>query len=283
MTPTTPALMLEAALAAHDAGLCVIRGRTDGSKRPLGAWKEFQAQRPSRQDVIDAFADNHPALMVVCGVVSGGLEMLELEGRAVADGLDDRIDARARELGVIDILERVVLGYCERTPSNGLHLLYRCDAIDGNLKLARRPASAAELAENPDDQIKTLIETRGEGGVVMVAPSHGPTHGTGQPWQMTDGGFDRIATITVEERQALLALMAEFDESGEQPAAIVEPVEPKPVTRWNGGAVGASWFDSVVEHLEHEMTMRSRLERYGWTVQLVSRGELTVATVRFAP
>jgi hypothetical protein len=266
MTPTTPALMLEAALAAHDAGLCVIRGRTDGSKRPLGAWKEFQAQRPDRDDVIEAFADNHPALMVVCGVVSGGLEMLELEGRAVADGLDDRIDARARELGVIDILERVVLGYCERTPSNGLHLLYRCDAIDGNLKLARRPASAAELAENPDDQIKTLIETRGEGGVVMVAPSHGPTHGTGQPWEITDGGFDRIATITIEERQALLALMAEFDESGEQPAAIVEPVAPKPVTRWNGGAVGPSWFDSVVEHLEHEMTMRSRLERYGWTV-----------------
>lgn len=275
MTTMTPSLMLEAALAAHDAGLCVIRGRTDGTKRPLGAWKEFQAQRPDRDDVIEAFADNHPALMVVCGAVSGGLEMLELEGRAVADGLADRIDARAHELGIADLLERVMLGYCERTPSNGLHLLYRCSVVDGNLKLARRPATAAELVENPDDPIKTLIETRGEGGVVMVAPSHGTTHGTGRAWELTDGGFDSIATITPEERDALHRLMAEFDESGEQPAAVVAPVAPKPVTRWTGASVGGSWIDAVVDHLEHEMTMLQRLDRYGWTsVGADQRGEL---------
>lgn len=275
MTTMTPPVMLQAALAAHDAGLCVIRGRTDGTKRPLGAWKEFQAQRPERDDVVKAFADNHPALMVVCGAVSGGLEMLELEGRAVADGLAERIDSRARELGIMNLLERIVLGYCERTPSGGLHLLYRCSALDGNLKLARRPATAEELAENPDDPIKTLIETRGEGGVVMVAPSHGPTHGSGAAWELTDGGFDRIADITPEERDALHRLMAEFDESGEQPAAVVEPSAPKPVRRWTGGTVQASWMDTVADHLEHEMTMRQRLELYGWTcVGTDQRGEL---------
>lgn len=274
MTTMTP-LMLEAALSAHDAGLCVIRGRTDGTKRPLGAWKEFQAQRPERHEVEQAFADNHPALMVVCGAVSGNLEMLELEGRAVVDGLDVRIDARARELGIIDVLERIVLGYCERTPSNGLHLLYRCEEIDGNLKLARRPATADELAENPGDPIKTLIETRGEGGVVMVAPSHGPAHGTGNAWELTDGGFAQIATITPGERDRLLRMLAEFDQCPEQPAAVVQPVSAKPMRRWIGGLVGQSWMDCVVAHLQAEMSMRGRLEQYGWTVVGADqRGEL---------
>jgi len=265
MTTMTP-LMLEAALAAHDAGLCVIRGRTDGTKRPLGAWKEFQAQRPERQDVIDSFRDNHPALMIVCGAVSGNVEMLELEGRAVADGLADRIDERARQLGIETVLERILLGYCERTPSGGLHLLYRCNAIDGNIKLARRPATPEELATNPDDPIKTLIETRGEGGVVMVAPSHGTTHATGIPWELTDGGFDKIATITPEEREAIHRLMAEFDEAGEQPAITIIPTAPRPIATWTSGSVGSSWMDAVVAHLEGEMSMRHRLEQYGWTV-----------------
>jgi len=264
MTTMTP-IMLEAALAAHDAGLCVIRGRTDGTKRPLGAWKEFQAQRPERQDVIDSFRDNHPALMIVCGAVSGNVEMLELEGRAVADGLADRIDERAREHGIDHVLERIVLGYCERTPSGGLHLLYRCETIDGNIKLARRPATPQELATNPDDPIKTLIETRGEGGVVMVAPSHGTTHTTGIPWELTDGGFDKIATITPEEREAIHRLMAEFDEAGEQPATTITPTTPRPVSTWTGNNIGNSWMDAVTAHLETEMSMRQRLEQYGWT------------------
>lgn len=274
MTTMTP-LMLEAALAAHDAGLCVIRGHTDGSKRPLGAWKEFQSQRPEREDVVHAFADNHPALMIVCGAVSGDLEMLELEGRAVTDGLADRIDARAHQTGVVDVLERVVLGYCERTPSGGIHLLYRCSTIDGNIKLARRPATAEELAENPSDPVKTLIETRGEGGVVMVAPSHGPTHGTGRAWDLIGGGFNTIATITPEEREALHRLMAEFDQAGDQPASTVAPVAARAVAPWAGGSVGGSWIDAVVAHLSSEMPMRQRLEGYGWTsVGADQRGEL---------
>ena len=259
--------VLDAALAAHDAGLCVIRGKADGSKAPLGSWKRYQTERPTREQVHAWFAHGHPALMVVAGAVSGNLEMLELEARAIDEGLGELIDRRAAELGLFELLERIIAGYCERTGSGGLHLFYRCDTIAGNTKLATRPATAEELAAKPGEPIKVLIETRGEGGAVMVAPSHGPTHDSGEPYVLESGGFDTIATISPDERAALWALMAEFHVATPlvNDAVKAPPREKQEHTRWNGGAVGESWFDTVVHHIESEMTMRERLEDYGWS------------------
>jgi hypothetical protein len=197
--------VLEAALAAHDAGLCVIRAAHDGTKRPVGRWKERQATRPTREQVAHEFAD-WTGLFIVCGEVSGQLEMLELEGRAVAAGIADEFDRRANDAGLGPLVERIMLGYCEQTPGGGLHLAYRSEAVEGNLKLAR------------DKHGEVLIETRGEGGGFIAAPSNGTTHPTGGAWKLTDGGFATITTITPEERSRLLELCRSFDQMDERPA-----------------------------------------------------------------
>jgi len=85
--------MLTAALAWHDAGCSVVRVATDGTKAPLGVWKTYQSERADRDTVAGWFAAGHPGIGVVCGPVSGHLEMLELEGRAVADGLVEQLAA----------------------------------------------------------------------------------------------------------------------------------------------------------------------------------------------
>lgn len=202
--------VLDAALGAHDAGLCVLRVHSDGTKRPVGSWTAYQQTRPDRSTVESWFGSGHPGVGLVCGAVSGGLEMLEFEGRAVAEGvLTGFLEGLEGEL--VDVVGRIVDGHSETTPSGGLHLLYRCDTVDGNTKLARRPATDDELADDPADRVKVLIETRGEGGFTVVAPSHGPTHPTGQPWELVSGGFHSIATITADERAALFAYAREFD------------------------------------------------------------------------
>ena len=209
--------MLAAALAFHDGGFCVVPARPDGTKAPAGKWQQYQQSRPSR-DVVAGWLHNgtYDGFGVICGTVSGNLEMLELEGRAVAEGLLTRLFDLATNSGLGDLWRRVTNGYTERTPSGGIHVLYRVDGpAKPNTKLARRPATTDELADAPKEKIKVLAETRGEGGFVVVAPSGGRTHPTGQPWTMRAGGPATIATVTADERDSLHALAAALDQMPE--------------------------------------------------------------------
>src|SRR4051794_16183295 len=115
--------MLTAALAAYDAGLCVVPTLVDGTKAPAGKWKQWQTERPPRGQVERWYANGHPGLGVLCGKVSGGLEMLELEGRAVDDGMWDTFLARCDQAGLSELIDRIIDGYGEKTPSSGVHLL----------------------------------------------------------------------------------------------------------------------------------------------------------------
>lgn len=247
--------MLAAALAAYDAGLCVIPARTDGSKRPLGDWAQWQERRPSRQQVTDWFKDGHPAMGAVCGAVSGDLEMFELEGRFMARFGSVEFMERAQQFGVELTLKRMLTGLVVVSPSDGRHFICRVDgAVDGNTKLAR------------DANSDTLIETRGEGGFVMLPPSHGTTHPSGRPWMARVGGdFATIVTITADERERLHALARSYDETpAPKPVQPVTGARRATHTRYSGAA-GDSWFDMVVAHLSATWTMQALLEHYGWT------------------
>jgi hypothetical protein len=212
----------DAAVAAAMSGFAVWPPKADGSKRPATAkipadcghpacvearaagrevgWVHRQHARLSVEGVRHIWSQRRPGVGLICGQVSGGLEMLEFEGRAVADGTMDGFLSTAKAAGLGDLCERIAAGYSERTPSGGVHWLYRCDQVSGNLKLARRPATDEELTENRADKIKVLIETRGEGGFVIVAPSNGKTHPTGGSWELISGGFPSVATITRRAR-----------------------------------------------------------------------------------
>ena len=204
--------ILDAALSAHRVGLCVYPPAEDGTKRPMGEWKAYQKKRPGEADVRSWYG-SRTGLGLVCGAVSGNLECLEFEGRAMRAGLGDEFTDRGNDVGLGELLERISTGYLEETPSGGLHALYRVDGkIGGNTALARRPATRAELSADPNAKIKPLIETRAEGGYIVTAPSNGRVHPTGGAYELLTGGFDSIATITAEEREALFELARSFDQ-----------------------------------------------------------------------
>ncbi|WP_237773037.1 bifunctional DNA primase/polymerase, partial [Streptomyces luteocolor] len=212
MSPDTR--VLEAALAWHQAGASVVRAAIDGTKRPDGAWKQHQKKRPAEDAVTAMFTGSHPGLGIILGAVSGGLEMLEFEGRAVTEKLHEEFDEIAAASGLAEVWQRIKDGYCEQTPSGGYHLIYRVTGgpVLSNTKLARRPATTAELDTRPAEKIKVLVETRGEGGFVVTAPSHGPVHPSGQPWQLLAGGPKSVAKITAAERDALFQIARMLDQ-----------------------------------------------------------------------
>ncbi|MFD1364704.1 phage/plasmid primase, P4 family [Actinoplanes sichuanensis] len=220
-----------AALAWHDAGCAVIPIRADGSKAPLVPWRRYQNERASREEVQAWFAGSPPGMAVLCGAASGNLEMLELEGRAVTEGLARQLVMLVEAAGLSELWQRIAVdGYTERTPSGGVHLLYRVDGgpVGRNLKLTRRAATEGELAVDPADKIKTLAETRGEGGYTIVAPSHGTVHESRRPWvAIGDSAPGRIPTLTTAERDALLAVVRSLDAM--PPPAPVPSPRPKPL------------------------------------------------------
>jgi len=222
--------LLDVALDALAHGFAVIPAAEDGTKRPAGRWQEYQQRLPTEDEVRAWYGADRHGLGVVCGAVSGNLEMLEFEGRAVDANIHGEFEELANQVGLGELVERVFYGYAEVTPSGGIHLLYRVDGpVAGNTKLARRPATDIELARNADERIKVLIETRGEGGFVIVAPSHGPVHPEAGEWRLIEGGWDTVATVSPQERDELHRLARILDRTPAPPTPTAAPVGHVPM------------------------------------------------------
>jgi Protein of unknown function (DUF3631)/Bifunctional DNA primase/polymerase, N-terminal len=232
-----------APLAFRDAGYCAIPAAVTGTKQPWPdgpAWERYKSELPDRSQVSAWFSNGrYDGFGLVCGAVSGGLEMLELEGRAVAAGIHVAYRDALADHGLAEVWQRVVTGYTETTPSGGLHILYRVDGKSrGNTRLAVTAAG------------EPLIETRGEGGFTIVAPSAGRTHPTGKPWRLSRGGPATIATITSEERDALHAIASLLTQ-----AVPRQPVIPPAASDGHAGdrpgddySARASWQDILAPH-----------------------------------
>ena len=149
----------------------------------------------------------------VCGGASGGLELFEFD----ADFYDE-FKATAAAVGLGELVKRIEAGYVERSPGGGWHLLYRCPELRGSAKLAQQPGPP-DAKGRPT--VEVLIETRGEGGYVVVAPTFGKVHPSGKSYKLLKGGAATIADITDAEREALWSLARTFDR---MPA----PAEPAP-------------------------------------------------------
>ena len=107
--------------------------------------------------------------------------------------------------------DRITGGYLERTPGGGYHVLFRSPHPSGATKLAQRPKRPDEK-QHERDHWQVLIETKGEGGYVVAAPSNGTVHPSGGCYDLTRGGVGSIATITAEERDSLLAMARMLDQ-----------------------------------------------------------------------
>lgn len=235
---------LATALRAMRAGISVLPPRQDGSKRPVSAWKHYQAERADENTIRDWYANGRTGVGVVPGAVSGGLELFEFDEPHLAKTFMEA----AERTGMDGLVWRIARGYCELTPSGGVHWFYRCSEVGNNTKLARRPEPTEE---NPHG-VKVLIETRGEGGFAIVAPSNGRVHPSGGAYECISGNWDSVATITPDERRALFDLARTFD---------AMPV-PAPVER----------FDSTVrlgerpgDRFAAETHWPEILEPHGWT------------------
>jgi hypothetical protein len=247
--------ILQAAIDFHNAGISVIPAKDDGTKAPIGNWAKYQVERATLEQLADWFGSGHAGIGIVTGAVSGNLEMLEMEGRAVNSGLLDEARELAHNSGLGDLWDIITNGYVEFTPSGGLHWLYRIAdfPVPGNTKLARRPGA--------NDTVEVLAETRGEGGFVVTAPSSGSTHPSGQPWVLLKGSAGLIPMLSMEERNAIHQIFKALDSMPvkEQMAHVLQPK-----TTATGEKPG--------DDFNAKATWKEILEPIGWKIVFINNG-----------
>lgn len=194
----------EAAREWASAGFSVVPVQANGSKCPVGKWKVRQTRAATPEMIARWYANGSSALGL--GLVMGfnDAECLEFENPDVWVAYQEV----AHATGLGDVLDRVTAGYSECSPGGGVHLIYRCKAVEGNTTLADDPA-------NPVKPV--LVETRGRGGFVVVAPSNGKVHPSGKPYELLAGGPQTVAEITADERADLFRLAKTLDRRPPKP------------------------------------------------------------------
>ena len=188
MAKPTASVLADTARNLLASGLCVLPA-WPREKRPTIAWKQYQKRLPTASEIDAWFSNGHGGLCVLTGEVSGNLEMIDFDfgGEAFESWCElvQKVDAT--------LFDRLVI---EQSPSGGWHAVYRCESkICGNLKLAQR---------KDGEKAVTLIETRGEGGLFLCAPTPG--------YELVQGEFTNLPVITEEEREILLGCAWELNE-----------------------------------------------------------------------
>ncbi|WP_371031247.1 phage/plasmid primase, P4 family [Pseudoclavibacter sp. JSM 162008] len=245
--------LLHTAATAWAAGMSVVPTRPDQTKRPLGDWKQHQTDRADIAQLQAWFTDDHAGgLGIITGTVSGRLEMLEIEGRALTQL--GTIGEVARNT-IPDVWSRVNSGWLEESPSGGLHWMYRLadDTTDmpGNTKIAR----------NADKEV--LAETRGEGGFFVAAPSGAHLHAAGKPWTLVAGGPTSVPTLTTSERASLHAILhAVLDETPAPAPTLAATWKDQPRTQADGDITPGDDY-------EQKVPWTDILTPHGWTVAFV--------------
>jgi len=182
-------------------GISVIA--TDQNKRSITSWKKYQTTPLTEQELSNHFTDRAEGIAVICGAVSGGLEVIDIDAKYDITGtLIERIYTSIEEL----CPELLKILYTVKTKSAGMHLYYRCEVVEGNMKLAMRHTTDDERTKNPHEKVKVLIETRGEAGYVIAPPTPG--------YERT--GPLEIPVITSDQRDTILSIMRSFNEVVEQ-------------------------------------------------------------------
>ncbi len=219
------------------AGLCVLPANRKKKFPTVGKWTPYKTHLPNKHEVDAWFANTQNGLCIVCGAVSGNLEMIDF------DNGGELFDAWAAKIPG-DLLGRLVI---ESTQSGGRHVAYRCeDEVCGNVKLAQRAI---------DGGVITLIETRGQGGLFLCAPTEG--------YELLQGELAALPVLTMAERELLMQAAVDLDEIDDSlPESDHDAALPSNNT--HSATLSADNSDMPGGDFNIRGNIRPVLEKHGW-------------------
>ena len=237
---TAKSVPVEIAQEYLAAGLSVLPASRQKKHPVLKAWTEYQTRLPEEQEVKKWFSTRRDALCVVCGKVSGNLEVIDFDNHGE---LYDAWKTSVPE----ELLSRLVI---ERSQSGGYHVIYQCE---------KDVAKGDKLASGErNGRTTTLIETRGKGNVILCAPSDG--------YVLVQGDWRKLPVITGDERGVLISAAKAMDESKEdskdaEETPKVTSAQAPPIPSGMGG-----WEIRPIDDFNQRGDIRPYLEKAGWAL-----------------
>ncbi|HYH13676.1 MAG TPA: bifunctional DNA primase/polymerase [Flavisolibacter sp.] len=252
----------------------------DKTKKPIPAnWQKTAKQYD---------LSNVEGVGLVCGTLSGNVQAIDFDLKYDITGKLYEHFKRLVNENFPDLLKRMVV---QKTKNGGFHWIFRCDTVEGNLKLASRFTSetekqatykatydleidkhgdkekaeliASKAAKN--DKVRVLIETRGEGGQIVCWPTDG--------YEFIYQDVTTIQTISIEEKEFLFNIARQFHTAIE---------EFKPIYKEKKQLKGLTTFEDyndradVVKLLEDNGW--SKIKTKGQKVLLKRPGQTAAAT-----
>jgi hypothetical protein len=208
------------------------------NKQSLFSWKKYQKEMITPAELSKQLSDpKAKGIAMICGAVSGNMEAIDVDTKYQTYDLWSEIKAKIPE----DIYSKLRV---VQTKSGGYHLIYRCECIEGNQKLAQRYPTDEEKTNNPHQKSLVIIETRGEGGYICAPPTDGYTVMQ-----------EEINVITLEERDLLMEVMRSFNE-------VIDEVVIEVHQRDTSNDYGLSPYDDYNKRGD----VVGLLQKHGWKV-----------------
>jgi hypothetical protein len=196
----------------------------DENKCPIGAWKKYQTE--SRNE-IEVEKLNSPLYGIITGY--NNLEVVDVDLK-VFSSLKEQNEFWNEYLSFLkdnidDFDKKFVIA---KTKNAGYHIIYRCQEIEGNKKIARL-----------ENHTEAIIETRGIGGMVIIYDN----------FVSQLDSYAKIQEISVEDRFILMSCSKTYNFIIE---TIIEPETKKikeysesSITPWQDYNEKTSIFDVV--------------------------------------
>lgn len=146
-----------------------------------GSWKPYQQRLAPQRDLV-LWLSEGAEFAVVCGLISGSLRVIDF---------DILRFYLTWQLAVGSLADGLVI---QRTGGGGYQAFFRCPNPGTNEKLAWTPDDT-----KPDGRA-IAIETRGEGGYAVIAPS---LHPSGAYYELIQGDFAAIPMLSQAHADAL--------------------------------------------------------------------------------
>ena len=246
---------LNTAIKYRDAGISIIPIRTDGTKAPMGyllpdgKWEPFQERIATESEIAEWFGGHHAVgFGIIGGKVSGNLEILDIDNYDLVAPYRNQLNDMAP--GLYERMVRV------KTPRPGLHSYYRVPYGSSCGKLARE-----RIMEDGKSKVKTLIETKGEGGYVVAPGSPASCHKLNKKYLLGKRcSMQSIPLLSRAEHESVLEAAKAFNEISRSDPKIKIPRPTKPLL------AGTKPWDVF----NHKADWKEILEPHGWSVVKVS-------------
>lgn len=177
---------LDIALSWHRNGFNILP-TTDNKRPAVASWKKWQTEPQTEEEVREIFKKDCKGIALICGI--NGVEVIDIDIKADPDGeIVKQVTAELKKEPF-----NLIKDYAyQTTPSGGAHILYRLSG--------QPPGNNPKLAVKNG---KAIIETRGSGGYVLIAPTPG--------YKMFREDSLVNSSLTSEERDGLMLLCGSFN------------------------------------------------------------------------